>query len=226
MRHELRAAGLSGPCSNATVKQSLHQFYGEHWWCWLPLWVSPSSQSCSSTFLDGRLTCLLWQVYKGSAAMHFKVIKPNWEYRADGALALKDAGVALLEFAPAQTGTGSQPGERRYDWENKTVGLSCSGPSLSSSYHFTNYMACMQNIALSPVELGDLIETINGGQSGKAIYHDPNKGRTGYAISTGYFCLSSLTKPSHTAWCRHKFVACALMAVHVDSMCACCSVRV
>lgn len=39
----------------------------------------------------------------------------------------------------------------------------------------------MQNIALSPTELGDMIETINGGQSGKAIYHDPNKGRAGCA---------------------------------------------
>lgn len=97
-------------------------------------------------------------IYKGSAAMNFKVIKPSWEYRADGALALKDAGVALLEFAPAQAGSGSQPGERRYDWDNKT------------------------NIALSPTELGDLIETINGGQSGKAIYHDPNKGRTGEGV--------------------------------------------
>lgn len=53
--------------------------------------------------------------------MNFKVIKPSWEYRADGALALKDAGVALLEFAPAQQGSGTAPGERRYDWENKTV---------------------------------------------------------------------------------------------------------
>lgn len=53
--------------------------------------------------------------------MHFKVIKPSWEYRADGALALKDAGVALLEFAPAQQGSGTAPGERRYDWENKSV---------------------------------------------------------------------------------------------------------
>lgn len=53
--------------------------------------------------------------------MNFKVIKPSWQYRADGALALKSEGVALLEFAPAQAGTGSQPGERRYDWENKTV---------------------------------------------------------------------------------------------------------
>lgn len=61
------------------------------------------------------------QVYKGSAALNFKVIKPSWEYRADGALALKDAGVALLEFAPAQQGSGTAPGERRYDWENKSV---------------------------------------------------------------------------------------------------------
>ncbi len=53
--------------------------------------------------------------------MNFKVIKPSWEYRADGALAMKDAGVALLEFAPAQQGSGTAPGERRYDWENKTV---------------------------------------------------------------------------------------------------------
>lgn len=53
--------------------------------------------------------------------MNFKVIKPSWEYRADGALALKDAGVVLLEFAPAQKGSGTSPGERRYDWENKTV---------------------------------------------------------------------------------------------------------
>lgn len=53
--------------------------------------------------------------------MNFKVIKPSWEYRADGALALKDAGVALLEFAPAQQGSGTAPGERRYDWENKSV---------------------------------------------------------------------------------------------------------
>ena len=53
--------------------------------------------------------------------MDFKVIKPTWQYRADGALALKDAGVALLEFAPAQQGSGTAPGERRYDWENKSV---------------------------------------------------------------------------------------------------------
>ena len=53
--------------------------------------------------------------------MNFKVIKPSWEYRADGALALKDAGVALLEFAPAQQSSGTAPGERRYDWENKSV---------------------------------------------------------------------------------------------------------
>ena len=39
--------------------------------------------------------------------MNFKVIKPSWEYRADGALALKDAGVVLLEFAPAQKGSGT-----------------------------------------------------------------------------------------------------------------------
>jgi len=64
---------------------------------------------------------VLWQVYKGGAAMNFKVIKPSWEYRADGALAMKDAGVALLEFAPAQQGSGTAPGERRYDWDNKTV---------------------------------------------------------------------------------------------------------
>lgn len=94
-------------------------------------------------------------VYKGSAAMNFKVIKPNWEYRADGALAMKDAGVALLEFAPAQAGSGSAPGERRYDWDNKT------------------------NIALSPAELGDLIDIVGGGGAGKNIYHDPNKGRAG-----------------------------------------------
>ena len=30
-------------------------------------------------------------------------------------------GVALLEFAPAQQGSGTAPGERRYDWENKSV---------------------------------------------------------------------------------------------------------
>ncbi|KAL3152070.1 hypothetical protein ABBQ32_001178 [Trebouxia sp. C0010 RCD-2024] len=95
-----------------------------------------------------------YAVYKGSAALNFKVIKPSWEYRADGALALKDAGVALLEFAPAQQGSGTAPGERRYDWENKS------------------------NIALSSAELGDLIDIISGGP-GKMIYHDPNKGRAG-----------------------------------------------
>lgn len=94
-------------------------------------------------------------VYKGGAAMNFKVIKPSWEYRADGALALKDAGVVLLEFAPAQQGSGTAPGERRYDWDNKT------------------------NIALSPAELGDLIDIVGGGGAGKNIYHDPNKGRAG-----------------------------------------------
>ena len=36
----------------------------------------------------------------------------------------------------------------------------------------------LQNIALSPAELGDLIDIISGAPA-KMIYHDPNKGRTG-----------------------------------------------
>ena len=36
----------------------------------------------------------------------------------------------------------------------------------------------LQNIALSPAELGDLIDII-GGAPAKLIYHDPNKGRVG-----------------------------------------------
>lgn len=68
--------------------------------------------------------------------------------------------------------------------------LSC--PLLADEY--LKCTICMQNIALSPVELGDLIETINGGQSGKAIYHDPNKGRTGYVVSK---CPCYLWSPSN-----------------------------
>ena len=66
--------------------------------------------------------------------MNFKVIKPSWEYRGDGALALKDAGVALLEFAPAQPDSGTSPGERRYDWENKTVTQSAPAPCSKHAY--------------------------------------------------------------------------------------------
>lgn len=36
----------------------------------------------------------------------------------------------------------------------------------------------LQNIALSPAELGDLIDIISGAPA-KMIYHDPNKGRAG-----------------------------------------------
>ena len=111
--------------------------------------------------------------------MSFKVIKPNWEYRADGSLALKDPGSALLEFAPAQQGTGSAPGERRFQWDNKTVQsvLTCSLPALL--LHIGKPSLLLQNIALSPSELGDLIDVIAGGQASKSIYHDPNKGRAG-----------------------------------------------
>lgn len=112
--------------------------------------------------------------------MNFKVIKPSWEYRADGALALKDAGVALLEFAPAQQGSGTAPGERRYDWENKSVSVGvqklADGPAAKT---FADHvLPVLQNIALSPAELGDLIDIISGAPA-KMIYHDPNKGRAG-----------------------------------------------
>ena len=50
----------------------------------------------------------------------------------------------------------------------------------------------VQNIALSPSELGDLVETINGGQGGKSIYHDPNKGRTGWGSHVILHALTPL----------------------------------
>lgn len=82
--------------------------------------------------------------------MNFKVIKPSWEYRADGALALKDAGVALLEFAPAQQGSGTSPGERRYDWENKSVFAGILAAGLLARMLAEHCLACAAEHCLEP----------------------------------------------------------------------------
>ncbi len=54
-----------------------------------------------------------------------------------------------------------------------------AGTSLSSFSEMLACLCCVQNIALSPAELGDLIDIVGGGGAGKNIYHDPNKGRAG-----------------------------------------------
>ncbi|KAK9805900.1 hypothetical protein WJX73_002952 [Symbiochloris irregularis] len=88
-----------------------------------------------------------FSVYKGKAAMQLKIVSPTFELSQGSSpgLVVGRQGVVLLEFANAQQGTGTSPGQRRYDWERK------------------------QNFALSAVELAGLVEPHE-----QKYTHDPN----------------------------------------------------
>ncbi|KAK9829517.1 hypothetical protein WJX72_006298 [[Myrmecia] bisecta] len=91
-------------------------------------------------------------LYKGKAAVAFKVIRPTWTQTGDSSYAMKREGVMLLEFAPIQGGSsGTGVGDRRYDWDNK------------------------QTIALSHWELGNFLAQKEG-EAVPRIFHDPNMG--------------------------------------------------
>ncbi|BDA47856.1 Single-stranded DNA-binding protein WHY2, mitochondrial [Coccomyxa sp. Obi] len=93
-------------------------------------------------------------IYKGKAAASFRVRKPRWVETQDGSISLDRAGSLIVEFAPVAPGSGTNVGNRSYQWDKK------------------------QTFALSPVELAGIIESTTTGKSMKELFHDPNKGGT------------------------------------------------
>ncbi|CAL8463140.1 g2674 [Coccomyxa elongata] len=93
-------------------------------------------------------------IYKGKAAASFRVRKPRWVESQDGSISLDRAGSLIVEFAPVAPGSGTNVGNRSYQWDKK------------------------QTFALSPVELAGIVESATTGKSMKELFHDPNKGGT------------------------------------------------
>lgn len=50
-----------------------------------------------------------------------QVLSPTFKTTAQGNYYVERPGTVFIEFADAVQGTGSAPGERRYDWGNKQV---------------------------------------------------------------------------------------------------------
>ncbi|KAK9820828.1 hypothetical protein WJX74_010313 [Apatococcus lobatus] len=108
-----------------------------------------------------------YQLYKGKAAASFKVIRPQWQSLPDGSYTISRAGTLLVEVAPAQQGTGTRPGERRYEWDSKVT------------------------FALSASELGEMIAS--QGRGIQPIFHDPgmNTGAQGQKTKSFRYQLMS-----------------------------------
>lgn len=95
-----------------------------------------------------------FSVYKSRGSMKVVVLSPTWRTTSPNSPSciLDRAGSMMLEFAES-IGSGSGPGERRYDWEKKLT------------------------FAMSAYELGifadpDPLKAI------KPLFHDPNMGRS------------------------------------------------
>ena len=100
-------------------------------------------KSCTIICPRGRI--LMLQVI----AAAFKIIRPQWQALPDGSYTVTRQGTLLVEVAPAQQGTGSRPGERRYEWDNKLVShRHRQGPSLCTllATSLQSFMHVRQNM--------------------------------------------------------------------------------
>ncbi|CAL5228921.1 g12145 [Coccomyxa viridis] len=96
-----------------------------------------------------------FSVYKGKAALSLKIIKPRWSEMKDGGYMLERPGSLMLELAPVSPESSNSMGARNYVWDRK------------------------QYFALSPMEIGGVIEAVAEKKAMKELFHDPNKGRPG-----------------------------------------------
>jgi hypothetical protein len=105
-----------------------------------------STRSLQMVAADPMRTFAAYVVYKGKAALSFKIIHPSYSKVGPQSRTVNKEGGILLEFAP----TGSQP--REYDWSKKASFL------------------------LDATECGELLIMPKDTKNGIDFVHDPNMG--------------------------------------------------
>ena len=81
------------------------------------------------------------------------MISPTWRVLSQGDFAMDRPGTLFFEFAEAQAGSGSSPGDRRYNWEQKQASLCCCPKAMDRKRIFDNAEAnnTVHNLVLPPL---------------------------------------------------------------------------